>query len=343
MPVMPITLPDVRCDDPAKRASATRSTRTAAPTPTAFAMRKCTRIHRLWIAFATAALISAGGATHGDGPDPSSCYLDPCDLSACCAEPCACGRVWFGSAELVLARYFRTNGVRVGSGTGATFDERVEFDLNASPRVTLGVVAAGGLGFRAQWWEYSHVEDAFIPVTNNTPPDQRFLLDAYTVDFELFEEFQVHRNWAFELSGGVRATGFDETMMDNADVRNNSFYGVGPVVGIEGRRRLWNGQLYGRLQVATAFGDKNRSNQDDTPVELLDTVHSQLELAAGYRAQRPLGQFARLTWWAGIESMHWFAMSSSFNNDDGTIREDEFVGDADVGFGGFAFGLSIDR
>lgn len=272
---------------------------------------------------------------------------DDCNEQGYCVEnlaaPQRCGPVFFGEAEALFAHYYRTDGVRVGVNTTAAADERVEFDFNISPRVTLGAVAAGGLGFRGQWWEYAHVEDANVPATGGTPPEQRFAVDAYTVDLEFFEAFDLNSNWTVELSGGARHTGFEETMFDNNLLRYNTFFGIGPVVGLEGRRRFLNGQLYGRLQAATLFGDRNRENAEDDPVELQDSLHTQLEIACGYRAQRPLGKRATLTWWAGFESMNWYAVSSSFNNNNGTIDEDEFVGNADVGFASFTFGVSVSR
>lgn len=266
--------------------------------------------------------------------------VEPCQFDSLCVQETK-GLVWFGATEALFARYYRTDGVRVGTGTSATADERAQFEFNISPRVTLGFVGPGGLGFRGQWWEYGHVEDAFVSATTATPPAQRFALDAYTVDLEIFEAFTINSNWSVELSGGARHSGFKEQMMDNAEMRLNRFNGIGPIVGIEGRRRFFNGQLYGRLQAATLFGDKLRDNSSDPPLELSDTVHSQFEISVGYRAARPLGSFGTLSWWGGVEATEWLAVSSSFNQDGDVFQEDEWVGDSDVGFASFVFGLGV--
>ena len=128
-------------------------------------------------------------------------------------------------------------------------------------------------------------------------------------------------------------------MHDNAEFRYNEFFGIAPVIGIEARRKLWYGNLYGRLRVATPMGDKRKGNLNDTPVRLLDTLHTQMEIAAGYRAMRQLPGGLTLSWWVGFETQEWFAMSSSFS----TASEDQFDGDSDVGFGGLAFGLGLTR
>ena len=270
--------------------------------------------------------------------------MAPCTFVDSCGQKFKCGPTWFGTTELLLTKYYRTDGVRVGTATSAASDERVKFDFNATPRVTLGVIGEDGLGLRGQWFEYSHAEDANVAATNINPPGQRFAIDAYTVDLEVFEEFQVHENWGLELSGGFRHSGFEEVMRDNAEIRTHDFNGIGPVVGIEARRRFLGGRLYGRFQAATLFGDKHRDNDSagDTE-ELRDSIHTQLEIAGGFRAERPLGKAATLSWWAGFESADWLAFSSNFNNDGGTIREGQWSGNADVGFASFVFGLGIAR
>ena len=127
-------------------------------------------------------------------------------------------------AEALFFKYHRADGVRAGSYSNVPpdFTDDVNFDPEATPRLTLGYVFDNGLGFRGRWWKYDHQGAAVFPATGVA-----MNVDTYTLDLEVFENFELNDCWTAEISGGVRYNEFDETMLDPIPpaTRVNSFTG----------------------------------------------------------------------------------------------------------------------
>lgn len=306
---------------------------------------------------ACAALLWTGGAYANDncGWDTSCCdtgFCTPagcdtvcdtgCDLSCdpCCEDDGRWG--FFGEAELLFLRYHRGDGVRVGSGPG----ENVEFDFEPAGRYTAGISTPDGLGFRTRYFRYDRAQ--------NSDNGGAELLDVnvFTVDFELFDTFQLSDLWAVEVSGGVRYTEFREQMIDGGeffgvvDVRDNNYRGMGLVSGLEVRRGFGAGHFYTRTRGAVVQGDKDVHNRDFgfvvQDVTLYDTTHGMLEIAVGYEANFELSNGMVLFGRSGLEWQNWWNFSSAFDQIGGFgVGEAAFDGDTDVGFAGLTFAAGV--
>jgi hypothetical protein len=285
-----------------------------------------------------------GSAPSGDCGCAAPCgsCLDGCgDCCGCNACDSCCDPEWgfFSEAELLFLRYHRADGVRIGSDAG----EAGETDFNPAYRFTLGTVAPNGVGFRTRYFAYDHfesIEDA----------GDGIYIDTYTIDFELFEAFALNRNWAMEISGGVRYANFQEEMVDNAagDYRSNGFNGAGLITGLEARRAVGFGLLYARTRLAVVQDDKNVVNIDgNVPLQnvtLIDTTGGMVELAVGGEVNYQLGNGAVFFARSGLEWQNWWNFSSNFTPVDpplGVLGESIFTGASDIGFGGFTLSMGV--
>ncbi len=270
---------------------------------------------------------------------------DTCCDSYC--DPCCDGNVgWglFSEAELLFFRYHRADGVRVGLNAGESGD----FDFDPAFRVSLGTIAPNGIGFRTRYFQYDHSEDIGDGVIG---------VDTYTIDFELFEAFELNENWALEISGGVRYAHFNETIVDSnevlgTDLRINSFNGAGLVTGLEARRAVGFGLLYARTRLAVVQDDKHVVNTiGPIPVtdnRLVDTTAGMIELAVGGEVNYELANGSVLFARTGVEWQNWWNFSSAYaanvNPAGGILADlaDSIYGaPADVGFAGLTFSLGI--
>jgi hypothetical protein len=292
----------------------------------------------------TAAESYLGG---GDCGCASACG-DVCGGCGCASDCCGCcddggllgGWGLFGEAELLFLRYHRADGVRVGSDPG----ESGEFDFEPAYRLSAGVMAPGGLGFRTRYFEYDHAENIGDGILD---------VNTYTIDFELFEAFALNQNWAMEISGGVRYCNFKETMLDEevagqllGDFREVGFNGAGLVTGLEARRAIGGiGLLYARTRAAVVQDDKTVIQASNVvvpvvnqSVRLVDTTGGMLELAVGGEVNYALDGGAVLFARSGLEWQNWWNFSNEF---DFLTGEDFFDDATDVGFGGFTFSLGM--
>ena len=155
------------------------------------------------------AMESVGGAPARWEPScsPAQCG-EACDSYGSCDSGCftGCGKsCWILDAEVAFLRYHRTAGVDAGlPGTPGNGPQDIEFDFNATPRVTVGWVAPSGVGVRFRWWDYDHDARA----TNGS--GDFFSVDAFTMDLEVFEEIRLTKKLWLEGSGGVRSLSFRE-------------------------------------------------------------------------------------------------------------------------------------
>jgi hypothetical protein len=274
-----------------------------------------------------------------------------CDCDACCDPGCEFGEPCpgvFVQAESLFFKYYRADGVRSGSynNVPASVTDEVKFDYNISPRLTLGYVFDGGLGFRARWWEYDQYGDPVFPDTGVAMG-----VNTQLVDMELFEVFKLNDRWAVEFAGGVRYNEFEEVLSDPipSAIRTSSFDGFGGLLSLEARRSLgrW-GALYVRGRGAIMQGDKEVFNTLGSDPEqnavLRDSTLGATELALGYEYRRPF-RFACMTLRTGYEWQNWYNYSCHFTPVTTAPLNSgaEYAGPADVGFGGFTLSLAFER
>lgn len=288
-------------------------------------------------------------AQHGGGACCDTGFCGPCNDAACndccdtgCDSCCDSGcdsQTWgaFGQIELLLLRYHRADGVRIGADPG----ERTEFGFEPATRYTLGVVSPGGVGIRGRYFNYDHFEGA-----EDAAAGDGIGVDTYNVDLELFDTFVMSDQWAAEVSAGGRYNDFSEQMIDvgELDFRSVDFDGVGLLAGLELRRLAGLGHLYARARGAVLQGDKTILNVDGPvgptvqgPVTLTDTTMTVMELALGFEANYQLSNGAVLFGRAGGEMQNWANYSNAFDTITNAITgEGVFDGVSDIGFGGIA-------
>jgi hypothetical protein len=243
------------------------------------------------------------------------------DYCGDCCDCCSAG-VYF-EMELLLLQYLRTQGLLVGDDAG----EEVVSELEGAPRITLGYVMPDGLGVRFRYFEFDHHFDAAEVFSGLD-------VDTYTIDAELFERFTLNDCWDLEGSFGARYTEFAETMQDNLVLRENRVHGFGLIAGLELRRQVAIGAIYGRVRQSILADDITRINAGSGTDTFRSTVVGISEINIGYELSRQLGNGSLLYGRIGGEYQQWSNFSSAF---DGVTGEDFWDGASDVGFAGFSF------
>ncbi len=289
-------------------------------------------------------------------PSEASARTDSGDVSfyrspTKCCQKCQpkCGL--FGEAEILLFHYNRSDGNRSGnySLVPVVDSDDVDFDVEASPRLTVGYRSGSGLGLRARYFDYSADAAAVSEAVAAS-----MSIDTYTLDLELFDQFRVGHDWTFELSGGIRYNEFNETMVNElpfSPIRQNIFRGFGGIIGGEVQRSVGSfGALYVRGRGAILTGDKKVNNgvggEPDEAVRLTESIFSVMELASGLQYTRGLfGDRVLVQLRGGYEWQLWNNYSSSFatitsvSNTPGILPS--FGGPADVGFHGATLGMTL--
>ncbi len=264
-------------------------------------------------------------------------YCDPCGDAG--------GVGFFGEAELLFLRYHRADGTRVGAARVA---EDVEFGFEPAQRYTLGLIGPGGLGVRARYFEFDHQEAAL------EGGGSALGVDAYTIDVELFEAFELNQNWAMEISGGIRHAGFREGFLDvDGGVLESRGIGsdtIGGIVGTELRRSVGIGVLYARTRLAIVQGDKrafqNIGAAEIQDLQLVDVTQGMMEIAIGSEVNYELASGAVLFARSGLEWQTWYDVSNEFGGapdilGGADVSEMFWEGPSNVGFGGFTFSAGI--
>ncbi len=257
-----------------------------------------------------------------------------------CLEPCYhCPGVW-AMGELLILKYHRADGARVGT---AGKHENAPSDFDLAPRLSLGWVGCDGLGVRVRWFDFEDSAQA------EKEKNSHLTVDTYTIDVEVFDTFCLNRNWDLEIAAGIRYNEFEETMIDDDETRFNHFNGFGIVASAELRRLVGcNGAIFVRTRGAILADDKDVFNNEqgnvwaDQCVTLKDVIVGQIELAFGYDYIVPQCDgsyyFARVQ----AEWQNWYNYSSSFVDTNDNANE-RFGGPSDVGFAGFGFALGVAR
>lgn len=227
-----------------------------------------------------------------------------------CLDCCCDQSAWFFGAEATFFRFHEANGVQDADG------DNVEFDFEASPRITLGYVSCDGWGARIRWWEYDH--DAIAA------GDDVVDVDTYNIDFEIFQEVCLNCCTSVEISAGIRYNEF-QFLRENGSVATDlhDFSGVGGMFAIEGRRDLGCGLgVYARLREAIMTGDMVLDGRDE-----VDVTRPITEIAFGVA-------YGSCNWnvHAGLEWQNW----ANYTEGPAFLNLDQEVND--IGFAGFVLG-----
>lgn len=255
------------------------------------------------------ALTAFCGLVQADNFGSDVCQNDGCQKD-CCQKDCCddyckggSGGCWSADVELMFLKYHESDGV----GTTAAFDS---FDYELAPRITLAYDRCDGVSYRLRYFEFDH--SAIIEGDN-------YAIDTYNLDFEVAQEIQLGCATSIEFNSGVRYNNykhFDDTL-------DQSFDGIGIMVGTEVTRCTGNGRYYARARHAVLMGDGENVDNGDF---FGDQVLGQTELATGFEVERCLCNGAVVTMSLGGEVQQWHSY------------EDE---DEDVGFAGVVLGFGF--
>jgi hypothetical protein len=193
----------------------------------------------------------------------------------------------------------------------------------------VGAVSANGLGIRARYWDFSHTTRSITSAVDD------ILVDAYTIDLELFERIDLNCNTSIEWSGGIRYTDLIENLDFGSDFAQTT--GWGGILGLQLNRQFWNGELFARARYSIMYdNDARREFADVNAFRSFDLLGSQSEIALGYEVCRELrsGRLLRLR--AGWEWQQWDGFAH-LHDDFGT--EEELSGA--IGFAGFVLGGNL--
>jgi hypothetical protein len=188
----------------------------------------------------------------------------------------------------ILWPYWKSNPAFVAGAAGPVAATRqTDFDYGAQfvPQISLGVQAAGGLGFRAGWWGFAVSDTAFatgpaasaaplgLQAVTLRPTDSlrafsHLRLDVW--DFEATEDLRVGP-WSLVVAGGVRyahlAEVYNATVRDAAGapvqgvVSGHNFNGAGPTLAFSVNSPLGGTglYLYGDCRGSVLFGTAKQS------------------------------------------------------------------------------------
>ncbi len=250
------------------------------------------------------------------------------------------GPAWVAEFELLFLRPHKGQGVRIGQG----FFDDAEFEFEASPRIMVGRVGDEGLGWRLRWFDFQHGADA------RERGGSILTIDTYTVDWEIFERFQLNEVWDIEVFGGSRYIGYEEDHRDNFPLptrRSVTSWGWGGIVGMEARKKTGrNWSFYGRMRFALIGGDRWVNNAPrNTGITLsnrkyLDYWSPQIEISTGTEYSRILDNGTEVFFRWGGEWITYYNITANYPFRPGALT----MQDADdVGFGGFGFSFGFYR
>lgn len=262
-----------------------------------------------------------------------------CDGCGDCGDCDGCSEGYFFEFELLVLQYLRADGLRVAG----LFPEanNVPSELAAAPRISVGYISPDGLGVRLRYFQFSQGLNAI-------EPNSAIVVDTYTIDAELFERFALNQNWDLEASLGARFNEFSETITDAFLLPNipvglstqNSLHAFGLITGLELRRQVGGGAVYGRVRQSILAGDKVQSiGPAGGPLfevsDVRDAVFGITELNIGYEVCSELDNGGVVYGRIGGEYQLWSNYSGS------TIILPLPIGTTDVGFAGISFTAGI--
>jgi hypothetical protein len=145
----------------------------------------------------------------------------------------------------------------VGSGGGGIRTRYWEFDHGVTERPTLGAQTNEGIVLPSPYGLSNPVFGG--PEAFNFDTD----LEIQVIDLEALQRLR-RGAWNWELSGGLRWASLEQDYRASFTIGTNTFMnfaqdfnGIGPLLGIEGRRQLFDSRisLFGKARGAVLFGD----------------------------------------------------------------------------------------
>lgn len=240
-----------------------------------------------------------------------------------------CGR---GSAffdiEFQFMRYFQEGGVTDVIGSPA------QFDYDFTPKIEAGFVGPGGLGVRGRIWYYDGATlSAALDVVG---------VEAYYVDLEMFQQYDLACHSTLEVSLGLRYSDFTQELTNFAapGVLLSGWQGWGGTIGVEAKRQLCVGSLYARGRFSVLMGDSSVVTvlpAITIPFYAEGNTVTQTELAVGYEVSRCFRR-AVVNARIGAEWQNWSNMAMADTSFGGIGSRDILE---DAGWAGVVFTLGI--
>jgi hypothetical protein len=207
---------------------------------------------------------------------------------------------WFGYGEALIVRPFSTFG-NASQGN---------FNLTATPRVTLGWVGASGFGVRARYWTFDDFADTnSLFFVGNVFRNQ---IQTHVADIEATDRLLLGK-WILTGSLGLRYVSFLDRFTDPTGavvapggvVFRDKTESVGIVGGFNFVRPFsYRWSFYGNTRYSVLTG---KSNYSVTPSSLTlhSTTQSIAELGAGLQYNRVLWNGMNLMARGGYEAQYW--------------------------------------
>jgi hypothetical protein len=216
----------------------------------------------------------------------------------------------FGSVEVTFLQpaFSGMNSV-FGFTAGRVFDTSYQSGV----RYVLGYVNDSGLGVRGRYWSFDNSSPYIEPYA-----PARFGIDVQAVDGEVTLA-QGMRHWDLEVCGGLR---YGKLQYSNPELTLYNpglvtFEGVGPTIGISGRRILGHSgfSLFGNVRGALMIGDIRTGSllltvpRGTIQDEVMKTFENQLGVAWNRNLPNHMFLEVRTAW----ETQYW--MSDSLSDD----------------------------
>jgi len=278
-----------------------------------------------WTLYAIATAVALSFCTVAPANDIINADLIESDVAPACYDDSGL----FCDVEMQFMRYFQEGGVTDVPGSPA------QFSFNFTPKIELGYLVADGFGMRTRYWSF---DDTALSAAGNPVG-----VEAYYVDMELFQRYDVACHSSVEVSVGIRYADFVEEVTDLTVPGSliGGWQGWGGTIGLEAERSLRLGRLYARGRCSVLVGDASAGTVLPGPVVIPfyaegNTV-TQAELGIGYEISRNIGR-ALVSARLGAEWQNWSNVAMADTAFGGIGATDVME---DAGWAGFMFALGV--
>ncbi len=228
----------------------------------------------------------------------------------------------FVRVENTFMSYGQEGGVTDLNGVPASLDDEY------APRIELGFMDSSGLGIRGRYWSY---DDRGNTATGSLAVDTDYF------DLELFQRWRLGADTELEGAIGLRYLDFNQEATSGATVYNLDFDGWGGTTGLQVKRKLGFGKVYGRGRYSLLWGDAditagaNTFEADDNPVH-------QVELALGYEMEYKFA-WGNLNANLGYEWQYWTDLAMADTSFGGVGNDDVLE---NLSFRGWVLGIGAE-
>jgi len=228
-----------------------------------------------------------------------SCGNNGCCDACCRPEPLAyqAGFGWFAYGEALIVKPFNTFGTATQGN----------FNLTATPRITLGRVGDSGFGVRARYWTFNDFANTNSLLFGNVFRNQ---IQTHVLDIEATDRILLGK-WILTGSLGLRYVSFLNRFTDPTGA-------VGPAGGLIFRDKVESLGIVGGLDFLRPFAYRwsfygnarysvltGKTSFNVIPVTLHSTTESIAELGAGLQYNRTLWNGMNLIARGGYEAQYW--------------------------------------